>query len=123
MPRNMSFAMTTQQFRDRTKTVTRRLGWWTVKPGEILCGVEKGMGLKKGEKVKRLGLIEIVSARNEPLDHITPADVVREGFPDWDPEQFIDLFMKAHRCDGWIQVRRIEFKYLDPALQRQKPNL
>ena len=112
MPRNISFAMTTQQFRERTKDVTRRLGWWTLKPGTILCGVEKGMGLKKGEKVKRLGLIEVVSVRNEPIDHITQEDVQREGFPDWTTEQFVDFFCKAHKCQPHFHVRRIEFKYL-----------
>lgn len=79
------------------------------------------MGLKKGEKVNRLGLIQVVDARTEPLDHITPADVVAEGFPDWDPEQFIDFFMKAHRCDGWTPVRRIEFAYIDRDARQQNP--
>jgi len=27
MPRNMSFMLTTEQIKNRTKTVTRRLGW------------------------------------------------------------------------------------------------
>ena len=39
--RNISFMLTTQQFRNRTKTVTRRMGWWNLKPGDILMGVEK----------------------------------------------------------------------------------
>ena len=112
MPRNISFAMTTQQFRDRTKDVTRWLGWWTTKPGDVLCGVEKGMGLKKGEKVVRLGLIEVVSARSEPLDSITAEDVVREGFPDWTREQFIEFFMAGHKCHRLTIVRRLEYKYL-----------
>jgi hypothetical protein len=112
MPRNISFSMTMPQFKARTKDVTRRLGWWNTKAGEVLCACEQVMGLKAGQKIVRLGLIEVVRAHNEPLDHITPADVVREGFPDWDPEQFIDFFMKANRCNGWTQIRRIEFKYL-----------
>ena len=45
MPRNMSFMLTTEQVRNKTKTVTRRLGWWFLKPGEIVNAVEKGMGL------------------------------------------------------------------------------
>lgn len=115
MPRNMSFSMTTQQFRDRTKTVTRRFGWWSVKAGDILCGVEKAMGLRKGEKVNRLGLIEVVSARNEHLDAITQADVVAEGFPEWTRRDFVEFFARAHRCKHNEVVRRIEFRYLDPA--------
>ena len=63
MPRNMSFAMTTDQFRNRTKDVTRRFGWWFLKPGDLVMGVEKAMGLQKGQQIVRLGLIEIVSTR------------------------------------------------------------
>lgn len=120
MPRNMSFSMTTQQFRDRTKTVTRRFGWWNTKPGDVLCGVEKAMGLRKGEKVKRLGLIEVVSARSEHLDTITQSDVIAEGFPDWTPRDFVDFFARSHGCKYNEVVRRIEFKYLDPAPEGQK---
>ena len=36
MPRNMSFSMTTGPFRARTKTVTRRFGWWFLKPGDVV---------------------------------------------------------------------------------------
>jgi len=112
MPRNISFSLTTPQFRNRTKTVTRRLGWWALKPGTVLCGVEKVRGLKKGEKVKRLGLIEVVSVRRERLDAITAADVSREGFPEMTPDAFVEMFCRTHRCglDAW--VNRIEFRYL-----------
>lgn len=81
MPRNISFAMTTQQVKDRSKDVTRRFGWWFLKPGDRLYGVEKAMGLRKGEHMKRLCYIEVVSVRTEPLNAITKSDVVREGFP------------------------------------------
>jgi len=73
------------------------------------------MGLKKGEKIKRLGLIEVVSAVPEQLvklyDH--EGDCAREGFSDWEPHQFIDFFMKSHKCGCLDIVNRIEFKYLD----------
>lgn len=91
----MSFALTTPQFLDGSKDVTRRFGWAFLKPGDILCAVEKGMGLKKGEKVKRLGFIEVVSVRNEPLDEITQDDVRREGFPHWTPRDFTDFFCRS----------------------------
>lgn len=39
MPRLMSCSETTQQVRDRTKTVTRRLGWWEDKNGRRLLKV------------------------------------------------------------------------------------
>lgn len=112
MPRNMSFAMTTAQFSSRTKTVTRRFGWWFLKPGDQVQGVEKAMGLKPGEKVKRLGLIEVVSARSEPLSAITADDVAREGFPDWTPEQFIKMLTDHYKVDPDSTVNRIEFRYL-----------
>ena len=35
--RNISFALTKQQFLDRTKTVTRRLGWKNLEVGTLLC--------------------------------------------------------------------------------------
>lgn len=43
MPRNMSFALTTDQVKDRVKTVTRRNGWWFLKPGDIVNAVKKGV--------------------------------------------------------------------------------
>ena len=36
--KRISFSMTEPQFVDRTKTVTRRLGWRNLKPGEHLLG-------------------------------------------------------------------------------------
>lgn len=111
--RNMSFAMTTSQFRARTKDVTRRFGWWHLKPGDQVMGVEKGMGLKPGEKVVRLGAIEIVSTRLEPLSAITQQDVVREGFPDLTPEQFVTMLVRHYRCDPDKIVNRIEYRYLE----------
>jgi hypothetical protein len=109
----MSFSLTTPQFRDRSKTVTRRCGWWFLKPGDVVCGVEKGRGLKKGEKIKRLGMIRIVSARPERLSTIDAADVRREGFPDHTPAQFVAMFCKHNRIEPNHLVNRIEFEYLD----------
>jgi len=86
MPRNMSFSMTTPQFIDGSKDVTRRFGWWNAKAGDIYNAVEKAMGLKKGEKIKSLGLIRVVSARKEPLSNLLhdgygDNEVRREGYP------------------------------------------
>lgn len=112
MPRNMSFAMTTDQVKEQTKDVTRRFGWLFLKPGDVVCAVEKAMGLKKGEKIKRLGLIEVVSVSQEPLNFITQDDVRREGFPDWTPAQFIQMLVDHYKVDPAASVNRIEFKYL-----------
>ena len=113
MPRNMSFAMTTDQMRARTKTVTRRFGWWFLKPGELVNAVERTMGLKRGEKVVAICPIEIVGTRSEPLNAITRADCILEGFPDLPPERFVAMLVAHYRCDPAKPVNRIEFKYLD----------
>ncbi len=112
MPRNMSFAMTTRQFREKTKNVTRRFGWWNLKPGEVVEGVEKGMGLKKGERIVKLGQIVILSTRTEPLNAITQDDCIREGFPDLTPEQFVDMLCRHYGCRADQTINRIEFGYL-----------
>ncbi len=112
MPRNMSFALTTQQVNDRTKDVTRRFGWWFLKPGDRLWAVEKAMGLRRGEKVKRLALIEVVSVRAEPLNHITQDDCEREGFPEFAPADFVSMMTTHYKCAETKPVNRIEFRYL-----------
>jgi hypothetical protein len=63
--RNISFMLTTDQIRSRTKTVTRRTGWANLVPGQLLRGVGKDMGLKAGEKDKELAVIRVVSVRPE----------------------------------------------------------
>lgn len=113
--RNMSFAMTTPQMREETKDVTRRFGWWFLKPGDRVMAVEKSMGLKKGEKATPLYPIEILSVRSEPLDSITKEDVAREGFPDWTPQKFIQMLVDHYKIDPAKTVNRIEFKRLKEA--------
>ena len=56
--RNMSFYHTTEQIRNRSKTVTRRLGWAFLKPGDRVRAIVKGRGLKKGQKVEPLAGLE-----------------------------------------------------------------
>ncbi len=112
MPRNMSFSLTTEQFKNRTKDVTRRLGWEFLKPGDLLWGVKKAMGLKKGEKVERLGLIEVISVRKEPLHDITQEDVIGEGFLGWTPAEFVESFCKENKIPPETVVNRIEFRYI-----------
>ena len=111
--RNMSFALTTPQFLARTKTVTRRIGWSFLKPGDLICGVKKSMGLKKGEKIERLGVIRILSIKKARLLHITQSDVVKEGFPDWTPAQFIQMLVDHYNITGAKILNRIEFEYVE----------
>lgn len=114
MPRNMSFALTTEQVLNKSKTVTRRFGWWFLKPGDELWAVEKAMGLKNGETVKRLAKIRVVSTRREQLMAITKDDCIREGFPDHDPNTFIDMLQGHYGSDisAASECNRIEFEYI-----------
>ena len=112
--RNMSFAMTTEQAWKKIKKVTRRQAWWNLKPDTLIQQVVKGMGLKKGEKVERIHVIRILSVEREPVAAITLEDVIKEGFPDWTPDQFIDFYCNAHRMDPEEECNRIEFEYVEP---------
>lgn len=111
--RRMSFSLTTPQFMDGSKSVTRRMGWRFLKAGDHLLAIEKGMGLKKGEKQKVLGEIVVVSVRREVLYAITREDVAREGFPDMSRAQFVEMFCKANRCGMGSAVTRIEFQHVE----------
>lgn len=108
--RNMSFALTEPQLLDGSKTVTRRMGWEWLRPGVRVCAVRKCMGLAVGQKVERLGVIEVVSARREMLLDIEEADVRREGFPNMTPAAFVAMFCGHMGCLPSATVTRIEFK-------------
>ena len=111
MPKMMSFALTTNQFRAKTKRVTRRDGWWNLKADELIMGVEKLMGLKKGQRVNRLGYIRVENTRPEPLEAITQRDVILEGFPDMTPAAFIDFFCRTHKVRPDHVINRIAYDY------------
>lgn len=96
--RNISFALTTAQIRDRSKTVTRRAGWTFLKAGALLQPVVNSQGLRKGQQVETIGgPIRIVDVRRERLDAITQQDVYREGFLGLERVAFIDMFCRTHR--------------------------
>jgi len=94
---------------NREKQVTRRLGWWNLKAGDEVMAIEKGQGLKKGEKIVRIYPIRILSARSEPLNEITQAECVLEGFPDMTPAEFVEMFTNHNKCDPMVKVNRIGF--------------
>lgn len=123
--RNLSFALTTRQMRDRTKTVTRRRGdYWArvLKPGDLVCAVEKSQGIRKGGLV-RLGVIRIMKVgveqlreiQNERLDGALRVDgyweTRHEGFPGWTPESFVRMFCEHMKCKPDQTVTRIEFEF------------
>ena len=115
--RNISFFLTQDQIRNRTKTVTRRAGWQHAQAGMILRGVVKGQGLKKGEAIEPLCIIEIVSCKVEPLSLMTDKlgygnrEVIAEGFPQMTPKEFVEMFCEHNQIEPQALVRRIEFKY------------
>ena len=120
---NMSFSITLDSFSDGSKDVTRRLGWLKLKPGDIVNAVEKVRGLKKGQRIKKLGVIKIVSATRERLDCIEYSpfrdddshtggirkETVREGFPAYSPAEFVSMFCKFNGCKPTDLVTRIVF--------------
>jgi hypothetical protein len=112
MTRLMSVSLTEQAVVERRKTVTRRLGWKFLKPGDRLTLCRKVMGRKPGEPLVRLADVEVVSVRREPLYLVTDDDVRREGFP-WTPLRFVQFF--TDHMGGWPEqeVTRIEWRYLD----------
>jgi len=112
--RNMSFSFTAEQILNQSKTVTRRLGWRFLKVGDWVQPVRKARGLRKGEKIKRLGNpVRIVGVSRERLHsiHYWPIDVDREGFGGHTAGWFVEMFRKLNHCTGDAWVTRIEFEY------------
>ena len=113
----ISFSLTTPQFLDGSKDVTRRMGWLTLAAGADLIAVEKAMGLGKGGKVNVLGPIRVVSARRELLRRMFDepeygkAELIREGFPLMTVKGLIEMFCDTHKgCTPDKVISRIEFK-------------
>lgn len=118
MPRNMSFRLTTEQIRNRTKTVTRRIGWKFLKPGDVLNACVKCQGLKKGEKVEKMCQIRVKRISAERWGEgfvISHDEVIKEGFPEMSPEKFMIMFLEHHELTHPTTVRRIEFEYIAKA--------
>ncbi len=109
--RMMSFALTERQLMDGTKTVTRRTGWKNLRPGERLLAVRKSMGLKAGEKVQPLCVVEVVSVRRERIGDMEDDDCAREGFPQYaSAAEFVGMFCRHMRATPDDEVTRIEFR-------------
>jgi hypothetical protein len=110
--------LTVTQYRARTKTVTRRNGWAFAKVGDVVNGCEKCQGLKKGEKIIKMGQHQFTDLRWEPLRRMVDdleygrREVILEGFPDMTPQQFVEMYCKHNKCTPDDLVNRMEFKYL-----------
>ncbi len=103
--RRISFALTPEQIRDRSKTVTRRTGWAGLKPGDRLLATSHMLG---GDPLCE---IEVVSVREEPARAITDDDVDREGFPGKGAAWFLAMLERELGVKPEDTVRRIEFRY------------
>lgn len=119
--RNISFALTTKQIRNQTKTVTRRLGWTFLKPGDLLQPIVKGQGIKKGQHVEKIGgPIRVERVSGEWMSDFwqrvdAKEECRREGFPEMTPLQFVCFFRGSHPDPGAddLRVTRIEFSYTE----------
>lgn len=113
MSRLMSVSHTEAAVVARRKTVTRRLGWTFLRPGDHLTLCRKVMGRKPGEPLVRIAEVEVTSVTREALGSITPADVRREGFTEpWEPSDFVWFFAQTFRVPLNQIVTRIEWRYL-----------
>ena len=110
--RRMSFAMNIPQFKDRTKTVTRRFGWWHLKPGDEVMGVERSMGLKRGQHMVELGVIRVVSVKEIGVRDVDEAELVLEGCGHMTVDQYITMLIGSTKKLS-APVNRIEFEYID----------
>ncbi|WP_228537873.1 hypothetical protein [Nocardia sp. XZ_19_231] len=107
-------SLTEEQVRARKKSVTRRMGWAYLRPGERVTLCRKVMGRRRGEPLVRIVDVEVLDIRREPLDAITAEDVRAEGFPDMTPKQFVEFFCATHKgCTPASEVTRIRWRYLD----------
>jgi hypothetical protein len=130
MGRLMSVAFTEQAVRDRSKTVTRRKGWWKdkhgrrlVKPGDRITLCRKVMGRKRGEPLERIAEVQVVSVTRHRLSSLLTSpsgalEMEREGFPGMWPAQFIQqYFVDAQDMSADAEVTRIEWRYLDEGVE------
>jgi len=116
--------MTAEQIQYGTKGVTRRYGWRFLKAGDYVRPVFKGMGLKKGERVKAIrGPLRIVSVRREPLSDMSQTDCSLEGFPHFSRIDFITMLCKHYKTHPTHTITRIEFAYTDGCLVCACPHM
>lgn len=122
MTRRMSCSMTVLPVIRREKFVTRRHEdtWKTLKPGDRLVLIEKGMGLAKGARQRVLAEVKVTAVDLVRLYEIDDAEVVLEGFPEMETTDFIEMWLASHPHPPFhtqdeamrYKVRRIEWRYL-----------
>jgi len=114
--RKMSFNKTIDQILDRSKTVTRRLGWKNLKPGTLLEAVDRVQFVKPQDQ-RFLALIRVTRVNREHLGAMLEdgyqREPAKEGFPQMLPSEFVEMFCKAFGCTQDTDVARIEFEYVE----------
>jgi hypothetical protein len=118
--RRIAFSLTTPQILDRSKTVTRRVGWRFLQPGDLLQAVHKARGLERGERPRPLAVLRVLSVRAEPLSRLrtdpryAEDELPREGFPCWTLDEFLESFCRTHGLKSEsARITRIEFEYVE----------
>lgn len=128
--RRASFLHTQQQMRDGNadarasvhgyssiaKDVTRRLRWEWAKPGMYLMAVSRSQGITPERSAETFGVVEILEVRREPLLHIGregKGGVLREGFTDMLPFEFMAMFIDHMGGDPDAEVARVAFRHVD----------
>lgn len=115
--KNIAFSKTINQCRSRLKTVTRRWAWSDLKPGTILQQVEKGQGIPRGGKVKKIYPIQVINNRAEPLNRIMleteygAKEMILEGFPGMQPCDFVSMLCEGDKHKPQDIIHRIDFRY------------
>jgi len=137
--RLMSVSHTKEQVRARTKTETRRLGWWKdktgrqlVKVGDTLTLCEKVMGRRHActacdpghycgtccgfgyvvDPLVRICDVTVTDVRRERLCDITAEGVAAEGFPDWSPGEFVSFFCDTFGTHDATLLTVLAWEYL-----------
>ena len=126
MPRNMSFFYTQEQIRNRSKTVTRRLGWTFLNAGDIVNACVKCQGLGKGGKIEKICQIRVTDVRQENLHKMAydssygKREAIKEDFPSKSGRQFVAMFCSHMKCAPESKITRIEFEYVEKSCLKNK---
>jgi len=59
------------------------------------------------------GPLRVVSVRKEPLSAITADDCTKEGYPEFSPQNFVEMLCGHYGCEADKKCNRIEFEYTD----------
>jgi hypothetical protein len=111
----MSFAMTNEALLAGRKSVTRRLGWLSAKPGDQVVAVDRLPRNARGNW-RRLGVVTFTAVDREPLlrglvERGPMREIRREGLEPMKLDEFLARFAKATGCGPGHMVTRIAFTF------------